>query len=255
MRRLMPRIVKHPELRREELLSCARAVFLERGYDNASLNEVIAVAGVSKGAFYHYFSSKEALLVALAERFAQEALARIQHVVDDPGLDALERLNLFLATGRQNKIENATTAWALFESLFRQENVVLFHRINTAMGAVFSPILTEIIRQGVSEGMFKTFDPAGVADMILQLGTATHGIVARALAAGNVDQMNEAIHALERRVRLYEIALSRILDLPDESVRLTEPGYVRTVMTAHRRGVNGDGLKSPYKARPRKSSV
>jgi AcrR family transcriptional regulator len=244
----MPRIVKHPELRREELLSCARALFLERGYDNSSLNEVIAAAGVSKGAFYHYFSSKETLLEALAERFAQEALARIQHVGDAPGLDALERLNIFLATGRQNKIENATTAWALFESLFRQENLVLFHRINTAMGVVFSPILTKIIKQGVAEGVFKTFDPEGVADMILQLGTATHGIMARALTAGNVDQMNEAIHALERRVRLYEIALSRILDLPDGSVRLTEPGYVRSVMTVPRRGVNGEGVKRTYKA-------
>jgi AcrR family transcriptional regulator len=230
----MPRVVKHPEVRREELLNCAQALFLERGYDNASLNEVIAVAGVSKGAFYHYFSSKETLLEALAERFAQQALARIQDVLDDPGLNALERLNVFLARGRQNKIENAATAWALFESLFRQENLVLFHRINTAMGAVFSPILTEIIRQGVSDGVFKTFDPGGVADMILQLGTATHGIVARALAAGNEDQMTEAIHALERRVSLYEITLSRILELPDGSVRLTEPGYVRTVMMARR---------------------
>jgi AcrR family transcriptional regulator len=251
----MPRIVKHPELRREELLNCAQALFLERGYDNVSLNEVIAVAGVSKGAFYHYFSSKETLLEALAERFAQAALARIQDVVGDPGLDALERLNIFLARGRQNKMENAATAWALFESLFRQENLVLFHRINTAMGAVFSPILTEIITQGVSEGVFKTFDPGGVADMILHLGTATHGIVARALAAGNVDQMNDAIHALERRVRLYEITLSRILDLPDGTVRLTEPGYVRTVMTSRRRGLNDDYLKSPYKARPRRCSV
>ena len=91
--------------------------------------------------------------------------------------------------------------------------------------------------------------------MVLQLRTATHGIAARALAAGNVDPTNEAIDTFKRRVRLYEIALSRILDLPDGSVRLTEPGYVRTAMTAHRRGVNGDGLKGPYKARPRKSSV
>lgn len=246
----MPRVVKHPELRREELLNCAQALFLERGYENASLNEMIAVAGVSKGAFYHYFCSKETLLEALAERFAQEALARIQGVLDNPGLNALERLNILLATSRQNKIENAHTAWALFESLFRQENLVLFHRINTAMGAVFSPILTEIIRQGVSEGVFKTFDPGGVADMILQLGTATHGIVARALAAGNMDQMNEEIHALERRVRLYEIALSRVLGLPDGSVRLTEPGYVRAVMTARRRDPSSDGPKSPAKRGP-----
>ena len=85
----MPRIIKHPDLRRQELLDCAQAMFLERGYENASLNDVIAQAGSSKGAFYHYFPSKEALLEALAGRFAQQALAQVQDVLDDPGLDAL----------------------------------------------------------------------------------------------------------------------------------------------------------------------
>jgi AcrR family transcriptional regulator len=82
----VPRIVKHPELRRNELLGCAQALFLERGYDKASLNEVIIAAGVSKGAFYHYFASKEALLEALAARFAEAALARIRTVLDAPDL-------------------------------------------------------------------------------------------------------------------------------------------------------------------------
>ena len=230
----MPRIIKHPELRRGELLDCAQALFLARGYDNASLNDVIAEAGISKGAFYHYFPSKEALLEALAERFARRALAQVQDVLDDRSLDALGRLNTFLARSRQNKLETAATAWRLFEILFRPENVVLFHRINVAAGALFTPLLTTIVAQGVEEGAFDTFDPEGVADLMLQLGAATHGIVAQAIAASSDDRMNEAIRALERRIKLYEVALDRILGLPDGSVRLTEPGYARTVMTARR---------------------
>ena len=85
----MPRIIKHPDLRRQELLDCVQAMFIERGYENVSLNDVIARAGSSKGDFYHYFPSKEALLEALAGRFAQLALAQVQDVLDDPGLDAL----------------------------------------------------------------------------------------------------------------------------------------------------------------------
>lgn len=231
----MPRIVKHPELRRNELLDCAQALFLERGYDKASLNEVIIAAGVSKGAFYHYFASKEALLEKLAARFAEAALARIRAVLDDPDLDALERLNAFLAKGRQDKIENIEAAWALFEPLFRPENLVLFHRISVATRALVSPVLMNIISQGVADGIFDTFDPAGVADMILQLGADTHSIVSTALGVGGPEQMDEAIHALERRIRLYEIALARILGLPDGSIRLSEPGYIRTVIMAGRK--------------------
>ncbi|MEZ2332924.1 TetR/AcrR family transcriptional regulator [Mesorhizobium sp. RCC_202] len=230
----MPRIIKHPELRREELLDHAQALFLTHGYDRASLNDVIAAAGISKGAFYHYFPSKEALLEALAERFARQALAGVQGVLDDPDLDPLGRLNALMATSRQAKIDTAAEAWALFETLFRPENLVLFHRINLAASASFSPVLVEIIRQGVKDGTFRTFDPEGVADIVMQFGMATHDVVAKAIAGGSHADMEIAVEALEKRVRLYEIALDRILGLPDGSIRIGEPGYVRAVMTARR---------------------
>ncbi|TPM37264.1 TetR/AcrR family transcriptional regulator [Mesorhizobium sp. B2-3-4] len=231
----MPRIIKHPELRREELLDHAQALFLTRGYDKASLNDVIASAGVSKGAFYHYFASKEALLEALAERFARQALAGVQNILNAPGLDPLARLNGLLAQSRQAKIETASEAWALFETLFRPDNLVLFHRINLAASASFSPLLVKIIREGVEDGTFKTFDPEGVADILMQFGMATHDVIAKAITAGGDADMEVAIEALERRVRLYEIALDRILGLPDGSIRIGEPGYVRAVMTARRK--------------------
>ncbi|SFP97030.1 transcriptional regulator, TetR family [Mesorhizobium sp. NFR06] len=230
----MPRIIKHPELRREELLDRAQALFLTHGYDRASLNDVIAAAGISKGAFYHYFASKEALLEALAKRFAKQALAGVQGVLDDPDLDPLGRLNALMATSRQAKIDTAADAWALFETLFRPENLVLFHRINQAASSSFSPVLVEIIRQGVQDGTFRTFDPEGVADIVMQFGMATHDVIAKAFASGSDADMDIAIEALERRVRLYEIALDRILGLPDGSIRIGEPGYVRAVMTARR---------------------
>ncbi|MDG4884920.1 TetR/AcrR family transcriptional regulator [Mesorhizobium sp. WSM4884] len=230
----MPRIVKHPELRREELLDHAQVLFLTHGYDKASLNDVIAAAGISKGAFYHYFPSKEALLEALAKRFAKQALAGVEDIVADPALDPLGRLNALLAKSRQAKIETAAEAWALFETLFRPENLVLFHRINLAASASFSPVLVEIIRQGVADGTFRTFDPEGVADIVMQFGMATHDVIAKAFASGSDADMEVAIEALEKRVRLYEIALDRILGLPDGSIRIGEPGYVRAVMTARR---------------------
>ncbi|WP_296742294.1 TetR/AcrR family transcriptional regulator [Mesorhizobium sp.] len=236
----MPRIIKHPELRREELLDHAQALFLTHGYDKASLNDVIAAAGFSKGAFYHYFPSKEALLEALAERFARQALAGVQTVLDDPDLDPLARLNALLAQTRQAKIETASQAWALFETLFRPENLVLFHRINLAASASFSPLLVGIIRQGVADGTFRTFDPEGVADIVMQFGMATHDVVARAIAGGSDADMDIAIEALEKRVRLYEIALDRILDLPDGSIRIGEPGYIRAVMTARAKAIQGN---------------
>ncbi len=71
--------------------------------------------------------------------------------------------------------------------------------------------------------------------MILQLGGSTRSIIAdmvRADADRGIAATKQAIRALEQRIKLYEIALDRILRVPDGSVRLAAPGYVRTVMTA-----------------------
>jgi AcrR family transcriptional regulator len=57
--------------KRQQVLDGARRVFLEQGFDGASINDIVRVAGVSKGTLYAYFPSKEKLfetLVALDKR-------------------------------------------------------------------------------------------------------------------------------------------------------------------------------------------
>src|ERR1700754_2512715 len=95
----MPRVVKHPDIRRAEILDRATALFIERGYDNVSLNDLIADAGVSKGAFYHWFPSKEALITTLSERSARQQLAAIEEAIADRQGNALNRLNALLQAG------------------------------------------------------------------------------------------------------------------------------------------------------------
>src|SRR3954465_11935296 len=63
--------------RRTELLHSARAVFAKKGYDEATVSEIVNRAGVAQGTFYLYFPGKEALAGAFAEivseRFADLA--------------------------------------------------------------------------------------------------------------------------------------------------------------------------------------
>src|SRR6201998_2232892 len=125
----MPRVIKHPDLRRSEILSQALALFLSRGYDHVSLNDIIANAGISKGVFYHYFLSKEDLLAALADQFAHQALADLHEVLNDRALNPFQRLNAFLAKGTRIKTELAPGAWAVFGALFRPENPGLYQRV------------------------------------------------------------------------------------------------------------------------------
>jgi AcrR family transcriptional regulator len=226
------RVVKPPSQREGELLDCAQQLFLARGYDNTTVNDVIDKAGVSKGAFYHYFTSKEALLEALAERFAHRSVTQLGDILDAPSLDALTRLNAFLERSRQLRREAAPMIRPLFAAIFRPENIVLYHRINAAGMALMTPLLAGIIAQGVEEGVFRTPDPVGTAEMVLQLGAAAYGVIARALQATSEHEIEEAADTLENLLKLHGVAIDRILCLPEGSVRLVDPGFVRAMMMA-----------------------
>ncbi|MDY0039208.1 MAG: TetR/AcrR family transcriptional regulator [Desulforhabdus sp.] len=228
----MPRVVKHPEARKSELLDCAQALFFEHGYERTTINDIIKRAGISKGGFYHHFSSKEEILETLGVRLAQKAVERIKDVLEDPELDPLGRLNAFLTRSRRMKVEDASMLRATFDVLFRPENSVLYHRLNAALTRVMVPVLARIIAQGQAEGVFNTPDPTAMAEIVLQLGTSTQNAVARAIEAAGTPQAAAAADALEERLRLQGIAADRILGLPDGTLVFVEPGFVQAVMTA-----------------------
>src|SRR5271170_6287110 len=98
--RARPRVVKVAAVRRLELVDLAQRLFMEKGYDRTTVNDVIDAAGVSKGAFYHHFRAKEDLLEAIAERFARQSLEAVSAVRVDPALNALQRLNRMLVRMR-----------------------------------------------------------------------------------------------------------------------------------------------------------
>jgi len=220
----MPRVVKHPDARRNELLDCAQALFFERGFERTTISDIIEKASVSKGGFYHHFSSKEEMLEALAARLAEEAVAKVQDVLQDPGLGALDRLNRFLARARQMKVEDAPKLRATFDIIFRPENYVLYHRLNAAVIAVMVPVLEGIIAQGMQEGVFSVPNARSAAEIVLQLGSSTHDIVASAIEASGTAEAAATADALDERLRFQGIAVDRILGLPDGSIAYPNPG-------------------------------
>jgi len=219
----VPRVIKHPEIRREELLDISARLFAERGYERTTVEDVIRQAGLSKGAFYYYYPSKDALLEALAIRIADAALARLEPVLEAPGLTAVERLNSFLVQGRDTG--DAATALVTFESVFRPDNIVLYHRLHAAVTAVMLPPLTRIVEQGVAEGSMHSNHPRTTAELVLLLGATTHDAVAGLLAARSPGERSAAIAAFESRLVEQGIAVDRILGLPDGTVHFTEPGF------------------------------
>ncbi|HTX97582.1 MAG TPA: TetR/AcrR family transcriptional regulator [Mycobacterium sp.] len=229
----MPRVLKHPDIRRAELLDRAAELFVRRGYDNVSLNDLIADAGVSKGAFYHWFPSKDALIAALAERSARQAFTAVEEVVAECGGDPLTRLNAVLKAGFDiNMNMGGPEQLAAMVSLLRPDNAHLYGRILAVEEALFLPLLTRLISDGVKAGAFQTFDPEGVADMVYGLAARTNSKIIDVLRADDESARERAIHALTTRFRLHGLAIDRILELPDGSIATLTRAQVEAMVAA-----------------------
>lgn len=229
----MPRVVKHPDIRRAELLDRAAELFVRHGYDNVSLNDLIADAGVSKGAFYHWFPSKDALITALAERSAREVFVGLEGAVAGSGGDALARLNALLEAGFDVKMSmGVPEQLAAMVSLLRPDNAHLYGRIVAAEEALFRPLLTRLIADGVAEDVFDTFDPEGVADMIYGLAASTNTKTLEVLQARDESARERAIDCLTTRFRLHGLAIDRILSLPDGSITTLTRTQVESMVAA-----------------------
>jgi AcrR family transcriptional regulator len=81
---------------RQLLLQAAAEVFGRQGYHGATLDEVAAAAGFTKGAVYSNFKSKEDLLLALLETFHQQEMEEVRALLDASEVPATERLSDFL---------------------------------------------------------------------------------------------------------------------------------------------------------------
>ena len=94
-------------VRRDAFLDAAQRLIQSKGYEQMSLQDVLDELGASKGAFYHYFDSKEALLAAVVDRIVEAATAAAVPVTMDPDVPALEKLTRLLASIAQWKGERS----------------------------------------------------------------------------------------------------------------------------------------------------
>jgi AcrR family transcriptional regulator len=230
----MARTIKHPEVRRAELVGAARSLFFERGYDATSVDEIIARAGVSKGAFYYYFPSKGAVLEALAEQMAEEAAVNIRPILTDDTLNGFERLQQFLRLNQRLKAEQAPETLALFEALFHPQNLALHHHVFTRVSRVMNPIMATILQQGMDDGSFLPGDPLAIAEVLLGISSTTHEAVAGLVGADSEEAFKAAAAAFQRRWLTQGVIADRILGLPEGSTEFVEPGFAEAFFAGWR---------------------
>jgi AcrR family transcriptional regulator len=218
----MARIVKEEEHtgKRNAILAVAERLVYTNGYEQMTIQDILDDLQISKGAFYHYFNSKQAVLEALTERMQEEVEQILLPVVHDPRLPALEKLRCFFPTLARWKTARKSLILALMRILYADDNAIFRQKARALAVKRVSPLLTTIIRQGVQEGVLTTPYPDQVAEVVVSLVLDLGDAIASLLLSWNPER-DESLR-VERTVAAYTEALECALGAPTGSLPLVD---------------------------------
>ena len=145
------------EERKDQILEAATRVFTQRGFDDARMDDIVAESGLSKGAIYWYFDSKEAIIVAILDRIFYWETAHIQKNISSD-LGAAKQLELFVQASidEMHKIEPLMPLF--FDFWTRSLRNPTINQAIKRYYQLFLEIIEPIIQQGISTGEFRSVD-------------------------------------------------------------------------------------------------
>ena len=215
----MARVVKDLKrsARRKDILDVAQRLVVEtKGYEGMSIQDVLDELRISKGAFYHYFDSKGDLLEALIERMVEEAEPLLIEIVQDTGLPALEKLQSFFDRAARWKTARKSYLLALLRIWYADENAIVRDKLRASAPQRFGPLLTDIIRQGVREGVLTAAYPDQAGAVVLSLVQELGDNFARMLL--DLPQESADMARLASIVAAYTDAIEHVLGAPAGSL-------------------------------------
>lgn len=211
--------------RRDVFLDVAQRLLETKGYEQMSIQDVLRELGTSKGAFYHYFDSKQALLEAVVERMADATAAHLAPVAGDPALPAPDKLLRFFAALATWKARRRDLLLSLLRVWCSDDNAVLRQKLRRGIADRIAPLLADIISQGVREGVFTSAHPDQAGRVVVSLVQDLNDRMADlVLDAGSGD---ERLRTAWQTVAAYTDALERILGVPAGTVVLVEVDTLR----------------------------
>ncbi len=212
--------------KREDILAVAQRLTYTKGFEQMTIQDVLDDLQISKGAFYHYFESKSALLEALIKRMLDEALGLLLPIVQDPHLPALEKLRRYFAAVFRWRTDRKDLLLEILRVWYLDDNALLRQKVRTAMVERFTPLLTEIIHQGIQEGVLTPSYPEQVANVVVILRMGLSETLAELLLS--LDPKQDDLSRIESTIAVYTDAIERVLGIPGACLQIADAAILKT---------------------------
>lgn len=158
--------IKEGEVRKREILLVARELFVKKGYDHTSVNDILKIVDIAKGTFYYYFSSKEEVLAAIILDIVDEGARRAERILKDKSIPLMNRIMMAIMA-QAPEFEGSDE---IKEEMHKVENAKLEQLYTKAMLQRMTPLLEEPVREGLEQDVFHTDYPTESIESILLLG-------------------------------------------------------------------------------------
>lgn len=220
-----------PEERRAQLLGCAQMLFFSKGFEDTTIQDVLDMASVSKGGFYHHFKSKDELLFGVLDEMVEGVFSQMAVVASDETSSALDLLHSFIHLRANYLREHDYPGQVEFFRVMNQDkNMVLLEQFKRRVRTGAMPVLTGIIQKGCDEGTFTVADVDTAAELILFLSTFIDLALLRAIDARGSDTADHAADKLQAAIDMQFLTLDRVLGLPDGTTNFGWPEAVDVTM-------------------------
>lgn len=218
----MARIVKKEQYaeRRSEILAAAQRLVYFKGFEQMTIQDILNDLQISKGAFYHYFGSKSALLEGLIESTLDQAEKILIPIAQDPNLPALEKLQCYFTTLSRWKAAQKTYLLALVNVWYADENAIVRQKMLAATIQRITPLITQTIRQGIQERVLETSYPDQAGEVTLSMLQSLGENLAGQLFGPGAER-NDLQH-VKSTVAAYTDALERVLGAPSGSLEIID---------------------------------
>ena len=153
---------KHPERTVEQILSAAQRLFLEKGYEETTIQDIVdALGGMTKGAVYHHFKSKEEILDAVSDRMflANNPFEAVRGRTD---LNALQKMREAIRLNQADEDRARMTASAV--PLTRNPRLLL--EMIESNRRILTPYYRELLEEGNRDGSVCTPYAREIAELL-----------------------------------------------------------------------------------------
>jgi AcrR family transcriptional regulator len=221
----MARIVKEYSVRRNEILDTARQLVYTKGYEQMTIQDILDTLDISKGAFYHYFDSKESLLEALIDRIIDEAIQLMHPIVEDPNLSAIEKFQRYFDTLSRWKTAQKAFMLKLLQIWYTDDNAIVRQKVLYTGTQRILPELAAIIRQGIQEGVLSTPYPDQIGEVVLYIMMAFSESMAQIILSSVPGR--DDLPRLETMIGMYNDALERVMGAPANILNLIDIDLIK----------------------------